>query len=88
MDLINSYVFKFFNFLEQGRLKTLFYISKYSKGSRFKFSDQSDFENRLRNYNPFTLIIGFFIFFFVLRFIFKIIKGLWFKFSKDIYYLL
>ncbi len=88
MDLINSYVFKFFNFLEQGRLKSLFYISKYSKGSRFEFSDQSDFENRLRNYNPFTLIIGFFIFFFVLRFIFKIIKGLWFKFSKDIYNLL
>ncbi len=81
MELFNNYLFLFLNFIEEGRLKIFSLLSHTLKESGIVLSNHSSFENKLRNYNPLSIIFGLFIIFLVFKFILKMIKKFWNKFS-------
>ena len=82
MEVLNGYFLLFVNHLEEGRNKIFYLISNLLKENGINFKLNSMLEDKLRSFNPFTLITAFFLLFFVLRFILNKFKALWKKFSK------
>jgi len=82
MEVLTGYFILFLTHLEEGRNKMLYLTSKLLKENGINFMHNNMFENKLRSFNPLTLITAFFLLFFVLRFILNKFKALWRKFSK------
>jgi hypothetical protein len=82
MERLNNYLFLFLNYLEEGRLKIFSVSSHALKNSGILISDKNSFEDKLRNYNPLTIILGFFLIFCVFKFLLNKLVALWNAFSK------
>ena len=82
MNFILHYIILFLNFLENSRKlayeKTAQWVEKREMVTNFLTSLESHFTK----FHPFTLIIGFFFLFILLRYILRKIKKTWRRMSK------
>lgn len=82
MEQLNNYLFLFLSLIEEGRLRAFSILAHWLKNSGIIIANKNSFEDKLKNYNPLTILLGFFLIFFVLKFIFRKLNAFWNAFSK------
>jgi len=88
MEYLLNYFLQFLNYLEDSRKYIYEATGKWADKREMALEYVNKLESHFKNYHPFTLIIGFFILFFVIRYLLKKLRNIWRAISKLIINLL
>jgi hypothetical protein len=82
MEYLINYFLTFLNYVEKGRNLAYENTGKWADKREIAVEYLNKIEAQFKNYHPFTLLIGFFILFIVLKFILKRLMKIWRAISK------
>ncbi len=77
MEYLLNYFLIFLNYLEESRKLAYEYAGNWADKREVAITFLEELEGHFKKYHPFTLVIGFFILFLIVRFFLKKLRNTW-----------
>jgi hypothetical protein len=84
MNFALKYILIILNYIEHARHSAYEALAPWMEQRELITNNLGELEKKFRNYNPFTLLIGFFLFFFIVRWLLRKLRNIWRSISKFI----